>query len=290
MTILIAGIGYIGEPLADQFDRSGRRVIGLTRSTRSAAALAAGKPYHVRACDISDPKSLAALKASVAAPDTIVHCASSGGGGAESYREVYLLGARHLLETFPGARLLFTSSTSVYGQSDGSAVSEESPTEPGRETGRILLETESLVISGGGTVARLAGIYGPGRSHLLKRFLTGDARIEEDGAGVLNQAHRSDIVSALTLLIASGESAGEIYNICDDAPLTQLECYTYLAEHFGAPLPPGASRDLDRKRGWTSKRVSNAKLRALGWSPEYPSFRDAVEKDPAFVSSIRPPE
>ena len=66
-------------------------------------------------------------------------------------------------------RLLFTSSTSVYSQRDGSWVTEESETKPARETGRILLETEKLVLERGGMVARLAGIYGPGRSAVAEQ-------------------------------------------------------------------------------------------------------------------------
>ncbi len=74
--------------------------------------------------------------------------------------------------------MLFTSSTSVYAQRDGSWVTEESETKPARETGRILLETEEFVLGHGGIVARLAGIYGPGRSALLSKFLAGEAIID----------------------------------------------------------------------------------------------------------------
>ncbi|NIP92013.1 MAG: SDR family NAD(P)-dependent oxidoreductase, partial [Akkermansiaceae bacterium] len=77
-------------------------------------------------------------------PASIAFTASSGRGGPDAYRAVFLQGARHLLEIFPDAHLLFVSSTSVYGQTDGSLVTEESPTEPDRETSRILLEAESV--------------------------------------------------------------------------------------------------------------------------------------------------
>ena len=84
--------------------------------------------------------------------DAIIHCASSGGGNADAYRQIYLKGARHLLDRFGGSRMLFTSSTSVYAQRDGSWVTEESETKPARETGRILLETEELVLGHGGII------------------------------------------------------------------------------------------------------------------------------------------
>ena len=91
----------------------------------------------------------------------MIHCVSSRGGDAEAYREIYVNGARHLLETFPKAKILFTSSTSVYAQRDGSWATEESETNPVRETSRILLEVERLILEKSGIVARLAGIYGP---------------------------------------------------------------------------------------------------------------------------------
>jgi hypothetical protein len=56
-----------------------------------------------------------------------------------------------------------------------------------------------------------------------------------------------------------------------------LECYQKLSEIFNRPLPPSGPRDLDRKRGWTHKRVSNAKLLASGWLPDFACFTDAVE-------------
>ena len=111
-----------------------------------------------------------------------------GGGDAEAYREIYLNGARHLLETFPKARVLFTSSTSVYAQRDGSRVTEESETKPLRETSRILLEVEKLILEKGGTIARLAGIYGPRRSALLSKFLNGTATIDPNNDRFVNQS------------------------------------------------------------------------------------------------------
>ena len=70
---------------------------------------------------------------------------------------------------------------------------------------------------------------------------------------------------------------GGIFNVCDDRPLTQRECYDWLSRHYARALPPPAPPDYERKRGWTSKRVANARLRSLGWSPLFPSFFDAVQ-------------
>ena len=274
-TCFVAGCGFTGLATARLLHGRGWEVIGGTHSAESAAALA-GEAFPVIACDITDRAALAGLPAVGA----VVHCASSGRGGVEQYRAVYLEGARALAEVLAPQRFVFTSSTSVYAQTDGSVVTEESAAEPDRETGRVLREAEEVVLAHGGSVARLAGIYGPGRSVLLKKFFSGEAIIEGDGGRFINQVHRDDIASALALLLESG--ARGIFNVCDDEPMTQRAVYQWLAQHFQKPLPPNGPPEPYRKRGWTSKRVSNAKRRALGWTPRHPTVFDAIQNDPTL--------
>lgn len=283
--ILIAGCGFVGLATARVFRDAGWDVLGLTHSPESAEALKS-EPFPVVACDISNAEAVQKIAVRHGEkPDAVIHCASSGRGGADAYRSVYLEGARNLLDAFAPARLLFTSSTSVYAQTDGAVVTEDSPAEPPRETGRLLRETEDLVLASGGTVTRLAGIYGPGRSVLLRKFFIGEAVIEGDGGRLVNQVHRDDIASALRVL---GEHrATGIFNVSDDAPMPQRQIYAWLAERFARPLPPSGPVDPNRKRGWTSKRVSNAKLRALGWAPQFPGFFDAIERQPELVTLAR---
>ena len=152
--LLIAGCGYLGEQLAQHATDSGREVTRLSKSGENGSI----------ACDLSLRSDVARLSSEIPVPSSIIFTASSGRGGAEAYRSVFLEGTSHLSTLFPGSRLVFTSSTSVYHQTDGSLVTEESSTAPDRETSQILLEAESHVLSCRGTVARLAGIYGPGRS------------------------------------------------------------------------------------------------------------------------------
>ena len=280
--ILIAGCGYVGEATADLFHSASWEVEGWVHSQPSAARLSA-KPYAIRAIDISQRGEVAECADTF---DAVIHCASSGGGDAEAYRQIYLNGARHLLETFPNAKILFTSSTSVYAQSDGSWVTEESETKPVRETSRIVLEVEKLILERGGIVARLAGIYGPRRSALLSKFLNGTATIDPNNDRFVNQVHRDDIASALFFLLnREAQEAAQIYNVVDDQPLLQSECYGWLAQRLNRPLPPIKKSDQPRKRGDTNKRVSNAKLHQLGWTPDYPTFADAMEKSilPSFT-------
>ena len=261
MKLLLIGHGYLGREIGSVFRGHGWEVIPVS--------LSGGE--DTLACDVADAAAVARLPAA----DAIVHCAASGRGGADAYRRVYVEGCGNLTKSFPGTPLLFTSSTSVYAQTDGSIVTEESPAEPDRETGRLLLEAENLTLAAGGVVARLAGIYGPGRSVILKKFLSGEAVIEEDGRRFLNQIHRDDAARAVFHLVTSGATG--VFNVSDSRPLSQLECHEALARTFDRPLPPSGPRDENRKRGWTHKRVSNAKLLAAGWEPEFPSFLDAAQ-------------
>lgn len=261
MRLLLIGNGYLGQAVTREFREHGWEVTTVSLSGDDGSI----------SCDIGNPESVGKLPAA----DFIVHCAASGRGGAEAYRHVYVEGCRNLIDSFPGTPLLFTSSTSVYAQTDGSVVTEESPAEPDRETGILLLEAERLTLAAGGIVARLAGIYGPGRSVILKKFLAGETVIEEDGRRFLNQIHRDDAAGAIFRLATSGKR-GEIYNVSDSTPLTQIGCHQALADLFSRPLPPSGPRDLNRKRGWTHKQVSNLKLRATGWEPNHPSFTDAA--------------
>ena len=282
--VVIAGCGFVGLATARLLAGAGWEVVGVTHAPASAALLR-GEAFPVVACDIADRAALAA-RAELRGADAVIHCASSGRGGVEQYRAVYLDGARALAAVLAPRTLVFTGSTSVYAQTGGEWVSEESAAEPERETGRVLRETEEFVVARGGIVARLAGIYGPGRSVLLRKFFAGEAMLEGDGGKWINQVHRDDIAAALVHLVNA--QARGIFNVNDDEPLAQRAVYAWLARRFGRPLPPSGPPDTDRKRGWTNKRVSNAKLRATGWRARYPSFFAAVENDPALLAEFAP--
>ncbi len=276
--ILIAGCGYVGQATADLFHGAGWDVEGWTASEKSADTLST-KPYPICQVDISNRDQVAERGGTF---DAVVHCASSRGGGVESYRQIYLNGARNLLERFE--KMLFTSSTSVYAQRDGSWVTEESETKPVRETGQVLLETEKVVLGRDGTVVRLAGIYGPGRSALLSKFLAGAAIIDPKNDRFVNQVHRDDIASAIFLLVSGKWQGCQIYNVVDDEPISQSNCYRWLAQRLNRPSPPIGKLTEQHKRGDTNKRVSNAKLRSLGWTLQYPTFADGMEN--SILSSM----
>jgi len=268
--VVIIGCGYIGQQVAHVFTEKGWAVSRIARTPEEGMIVA----------DVSDAESMRALAedlSSSSAPSHIILSASSGRGGAEAYKKVFVDGVTNIQRFFPDAHLLFTSSTSVYAQQEGEDVDELSDTLPDRETGKILLEAERLVLVSQGTVLRLSGIYGPGRSVILKKFLKGESTIEEDGRRILNQIHRDDAASAYYHVALTEESRGEIYNVTDDQPISQGEVLRALAKKFNKPVPESAPRDLNRKRGWTHKAVSNKKISSLGWQPQWDKFLSASE-------------
>ena len=253
--------------------REGWDVLGIC-ATQDSAERMAKRPFRVEAIDITRDML---VPDEWMAPDVLIHCASSGRGEADAYRAIYRDGLARLIGAFGPKRTIFTGSTSVYAQDDGSLVDELSPAEPSRETGKILLEAERIALGAGGVVARLAGMYGPGRSVHLRKFLEGSAALEAGGGRWVNQIHRDDAARAL-LKLADSRIAPGIYNVCDDTPATHRQIYSWIANALEKPLPPEGPADLGCKRGWTSKRASNAKLRQTGWSPECPSYADAIPK------------
>jgi nucleoside-diphosphate-sugar epimerase len=166
---------------------------------------------------------------------------------------------------------------------NGEWVTELSPADPPRATGEILRETEEFVLGRGGIVARLAGVYGPGRSALLRTFLEGTAVLDPSADRFINLGHREDIAAALLLLaeqparaMTEREEERRIYNVSDGHPTTLRDCYEWLAAHLHRPLPPMVASLVERKRGATNKRISSAKLQAIGWSPRYPTFEEGM--------------
>ena len=275
-TILIAGCGFVGRVALSLFRQAGWQVTALTRSQASAREIGSATGCRAVACDITQRSELKALN--LTGFDAVVDCVSAGSSDTEEYRRIYFEGANNLLDVLSPVRFLFTSSSSVYGQDDGSLVTEESPALPDTGTGLVLRSTEELVLARAGLVTRLSGIYGPGRAMLLRRYLEGSAVMEGDGSRHLNQIHRADAASAVYFLINHQEAAG-VFNVTDNASPTQREFYGWLADQFDRPLPPSGPADPQRRRFATNKRVSNAKLRALGWEPEYPSFLHALRND-----------
>ena len=182
MKCLIVGCGYVGLPLGAELVRLGHEVSGLRRNVSAEKELKAAGIQPLFG-DVTKPETLAKLPREF---DWVVNCVAAGlrraevasatqaGGDAEDYRQVYLQGTRNLIDWLAPAsaeaparqalkKFVYTSSTSVYSQNDGSQVKESSPTEPLVETAKILLETEKALVSGGGRPQGPGGDFARGR-------------------------------------------------------------------------------------------------------------------------------
>ena len=281
---LIIGCGYVGLSLGAELVRQGHEVSGIRRAPGSEPVLReAGIDPLIT--DTTQAHELAKIPPHY---DWVVNCVSSTHGGVREYEAVYLQGTRNLIEWLapaPPQKFIYTSSTSVYGQNDGSIVDETSPAEPQPETAKILVAAENLLLQAAkarkfpAIILRIAGIYGPRRGYWFKQYLNGEARIEGKGERILNMIQRDDVIGAIVAALRSGRP-GEVYNAVDDEPVAQIDFFRWLAERTGLSLPGNAAgeRISGGKRGRTNKRISNLKLRReLGYRFKYPTFREGYD-------------
>jgi nucleoside-diphosphate-sugar epimerase len=269
MKILIIGCGYVGLPLGQALASAGHEVHGVRRSDFTAENIT---PHRI---DITAPNAFDALPRDF---DWVINTVSSARGDAEVHRAVFVDGAKNLLDWLgdSSARVLFTSSTSVYQQTDGHWVDETSPANPKSGTAQNLAQAEELFLNApqAATVLRVAGIYGPQRGYLFRQFLKGEAVLTKGGTRWINMIHRDDVVSAI---LTAMDLTPSIYNVADDEPVTQRVFFEWLAKRSDKPMPP-EGESVSRKRVATNKRVRNAKLKAAGWQLRFPTFREGYEK------------
>jgi len=278
--VAILGCGYIGLKLGRQLVDAGHDVTGVRRSDEGLSAVADAGLRAVRA-DVTEPASLDAV------PDTdwLVFAASSGGRGAAAAREVYVGGLATTIETFtaraePPDRLVYTSSTGVYGDHDGDWVDEETPLDPTTPKTTVLAEAEKTAFDApvDATVARFAGLYGPER-YRLERYLEGPVT-----EGYLNMVHRDDAAGAVAHLLETDRARGDSVLVVDDEPISKWAFADWLADECGREHPPkrtveerlaeGKLSDAAERRLRTSKRCSNARLKGYDYEFRYPTFRD----------------
>ncbi len=273
-TTLIAGCGYVGTALASLLARDGHRVYGLRRDPSQL-------PRDVEgiAGDVTRPETLDAVPRPV---DALVYAVSAGASTEEAYRGAYVTGVRNLLaaagagEADGPRRVIYVSSTAVYGEEEGGWVDEESPTDPPGFRGRVLLEGELAVREAyaGSVVVRFGGIYGPGRTRLIERVRSGDARCPPDPPRWTNRIHRDDCAGALAHLLARDDPA-PLYLGVDREPAARCELLRWIARALDVPEPPRAAGEPSRSgRRRTNKRCSSERLVASGYRFRYPTFRE----------------
>ncbi|MVW87573.1 SDR family oxidoreductase [Pseudomonas sp. PB101] len=271
-TVLIAGCGDVGGRLATQLLAAGWEVHGLRRdvSRLPAGVIGVAGDLFNKECPATWP---------IGAVDYLVYCAAATDHDEAGYRAAYVQGLEHVLEWLGDYgqvpnRLLFVSSSSVYGQQEGEWVDESSPAVAAGYSGRVMLEAEQLALKSGipASVVRLTGIYGPGREWLLTQVRRG-YRVVVEPPLYANRIHADDAAGLMACLLEAdrrGVALDDVYIGVDDEPAALADVVGWLREYLG--VTEWADNDSVRRTG--SKRCSNARARALGWTPMYPSFRE----------------
>lgn len=265
--ILIAGCGDLGQRVGRLLQVRGDEVHALRRKP----------PVHDDSgtcwwCgDLTQPQTLRALPAGIT---QLVYAPTPGARDEAAYRAVFVDGLRHLLDALDGAllrRVLFVSSSAVYGAQDEGWVDEDTPPSPPGFNGRVLLEAEQCLARQpvSSIVLRLAGLYGPGRLQLIDRLRAGQVRVPREVSHWANRMHVNDAAAAIAHLLQL-PVAQSLYIGADDTPLPLDVLYDHLAELIRVPLPAPGSAPV----GVGSKRLSNARLRASGFAPQWPDARD----------------
>lgn len=265
--VAIVGLGWLGMPLALSLTAAGMRVTGskTTPDGVEAAKMSGVESYQLQltpdlVCEADDLAALLDVDALV-----ITLPASRTGPGAEHYlRAVQQLVDSALAFNIP--RIIFTSSTSVYGDRPG-IVNEESALLPVTVAGRTLQELESWLHRLPHTsvdILRLAGLVGPERHP--GRFLAGKEDLSNGGHGV-NLLHLDDAIGAIRLLLQRSEGGG-VYNLCAPGHPARGEFYPQVARQLGL-TPPTFVADSSTKND--GKIIDGSKIcRELGFEYSYP--------------------
>lgn len=279
MIKLIFGCGYLGGRVAVQWLQDGHQVFAVTRSpARAAAFMDLGLRPII--ADILEPDSLSGLPAA----ETVLFAVGYDRTATATITETYVQGLQNVLTRLPAAteRLIYTSSTGVYGQASGQWVDETSPCRPGREGGAACLAAEQLLLvpawSRRTVVLRMSGIYGPGRIP-RRRELESGRPLAAPREGYLNLLHVEDAAAAV-LAAACGPGRPGTYCVSDGQPVVRGEYYRYLAELLQAPEPQFTEPPPDspaRQRAGSSKRIRNTLFcREFGFRFQYPSYREGL--------------
>ena len=270
--ILLVGCGYVGCVLGQQLAAGGHRVWGARRSPEKLPEQISGV-----AVDVTRPDTLKQLPD----VDLVLYLTAANGRTDAHYEGAYVHGPSAVMQELaqrarPPKRFFFVSSTGVFGDFDGDWVDESMTPFPAHFAGRCMVQGEERVRAGSipHSILRLSGIYGPGRTRLLKAAEKGGA-LEETMAGTwLNQIHLDDIVGAMAHVLLMPQPP-EVLHLSDTAPEKRGELLRELAAMrgwVGPEIVPDATPGLRPPRG--NKRVRATRLLEAGYRFQYPTWRE----------------
>lgn len=278
--VLIFGAGYSGKTFGEIASKSGAQVFGTTRSTENASDLKARgiEPVLFDGQSISDQLASLIDQAS----EIIISVAPNEDGDP-------VLGAaqEHLVKAAELKWIAYLSTVGVYGNHDGAWVDEETVCKPvsARSIQRVAAEEKWLEFASTRqmplAILRLSGIYGPGRN-ALKNMVEGKARRLVKPGQVFNRIHVADI--AASLLFLSRQFANGIFNVTDNMPSPPQDVVEYAASVTKIDPPEPIDFDtatlspMARSFYGENKRVSNAKIKSIGFQFSYPDYRYALAK------------
>ena len=258
--MLIFGLGYTAQNLADRLRAEGWQVTGTKREAADGTI----------AFD-----DQAAVLAAIGAASHILSSVPPARDGNEPVLDHYGAAIKAASLQWTG----YLSSTGVYGDTGGAWVDESAPIGSGRRKARSDADLGWQALRDDVHVLRLPGIYGPGRNPIT-RVQQGKAKRINVPGQLFSRIHVDDIVSAV---IASFDGPAGVYNIADDLPAPQHEVLAHAARLIGvepppllsleeADLPPSALGFYEE-----SRRVANGKAkRLLGWQPQYPDYKSGM--------------
>ena len=273
MHVLVAGCGWMGEAIARALVARGDRVTGVRRDAGRAGALSA-LGVEPLALDLATPGAEARLPPF----DAAVACQSSAEDSESAYRAAYVDANRALLAASArtGAALVYTGSTGVFGQRDGSDVDEATPPAPGSATAAVLAQAERLVLDAAArgaraSLVRLSGLYGPGRVGIAGRVRSGALALGPGDGAWMNFCHRDDAVAFVLAALDRGEQ-GAVWHGSDAFPVRRREAVEWIAARLGIPPPR-----TERPAAGPDRRIRSDRTRAvLGVTLRYPSFADGL--------------
>lgn len=277
MAKLIVGCGYLGERVARRWREGGQSVYVMTRS-ESRAAVLRDLGYTPIVADVTRAETLKQLPA----VETVLLAVGFDRSVGNSIHDVYVEGLKNVLAALPGetGRLIYISTTGVYGSADGEWVDETTPPAPKREGGQASLAAEELIavhqLGPRSVILRLAGLYGPGRVPFIRELRAGEP-IPARASGWVNLIHVDD---AAAVVLAAAEMPLDrlsIYCVSDGVPVERGEYYSEVARQIGAAPPRFVEPDPNSPRAAraeANRRISNARMMAdLRVELTYPDYR-----------------